>query len=148
MLKYSACLKLEYRMKRSALLQPLSREHHTALTLAQACIRAAHSADAAGVCQACQRAVQAYTKDLEPHFRIEEQSLLPMLTSPATQALVQRTLMEHEQLRGMLAALQQNEAVALNSFGQYLTAHVRFEERELFPLIESLLLQKSAPSAP
>ncbi|HUX89584.1 MAG TPA: hemerythrin domain-containing protein [Gallionellaceae bacterium] len=126
-------------MKRNPVLQPLSREHHTALTLANACARAAQAGDAAMLSQACQRAIRALAIELEPHFRIEEQQLLPLLKSPDTQALVQRTLTDHEQLRGLLTGLQQNDVEALNSFGKYLYAHVRFEERELFPVIESLL---------
>ena len=126
-------------MKRSPVLQPLSREHHTALTLAKACELAAQSGDAAMVSQACQRAIRAFANELEPHFQVEEQSLLPLLQSAETQPLAQRTLADHQQLRGLLNALQQNEAEALNSFGKCLTAHVRFEERELFPVIENLL---------
>jgi hemerythrin-like domain-containing protein len=101
--------------------------------------RAAQSGDAEKVNQACQRAIRAYADELEPHFRVEEQSLLQLLQSTETQPLVQRTLAEHQQLRGLLSGLQQNDVVALNSFGKYLSAHVRFEERELFPVIESLL---------
>jgi len=126
-------------MKRSATLQPLSREHHNALTLAKACERAAQSGDDAAVSHACQRAISAFSNEMDQHFRFEEQSLLPLLQSSAAQPLVQRTLADHQQLRGLLDALQQNNAEALNSFGKCLTAHVRFEERELFPLIESLL---------
>ena len=126
-------------MKRNPALQPLSREHHTALVLANACERAAQSGDAALVSKACQRAIRAFENELDAHFRIEEQSLLPLLKSPETQALVQRTLMEHQQLRGLLPGLQQDDVEALNNFGKCLSAHVRFEERELFPVFESLL---------
>lgn len=126
-------------MKRSPALQPLSREHHTALTLAKACGRAAQSGDAATVSQACQRVIRAFSNELNAHFLIEEQSLLPLLQTTETQALVQRTLADHQELRGLLAGLQQNDAAALNRFGQCLMAHVRFEERDLFPAIESLL---------
>lgn len=126
-------------MKRSPALQPLSREHHTALTLANACIRAAQSGDAAILRLACQRAIRAFDNELDAHFKIEEQSLLPLLKSPETQALVQRTLMEHQQLRGLLTGLQRNDAETLNNFGECLAAHVRFEEQELFPVIEGVL---------
>lgn len=128
-------------MKRSAILQPLSREHHTALTLAKTCERAALSGDAARVRLTCERAIRAHANELEPHFQIEEISLLPLLHSPETQLLVERTLADHRQLRGLLDALRQNDAGALDSFGKCLTAHVRFEERELFPALESLLQQ-------
>jgi hemerythrin-like domain-containing protein len=126
-------------MKRSATLQPLSREHHTALVLAKACERAAQANDAALVRLACQRAISAFSNELEPHFKIEEQTLLPLLQSPETQLLAQRTLSDHRQLRGLLDGLLLNDNEALNSFGKCLAAHVRFEERELFPVLESLL---------
>ena len=126
-------------MKRSAILQPLSREHHTALTLAKASERAARSGDEALVRLACQRVIHSFSNELEPHFQFEETSLLPLLHSPETQPLAERTLADHQQLRGLLDALRQNDAGALDSFGKCLTAHVRFEERELFPALENLL---------
>lgn len=126
-------------MKRITALQPLSREHHTALTLAKACERAAHSGSAERVGAVCQRAIEAYTKELEPHFLVEEQSLLPLLKSADTQPLVQRTLADHLQLRALLKDLRQNDGGALDNFGKCLSAHVRFEERELFPALERFL---------
>jgi hemerythrin-like domain-containing protein len=126
-------------MKRSPVLQPLSREHHTALALAKASERAARSGDEVQVRLACQRVIHAFIDELEPHFQFEEVSLLPLLSSTATQPLVERTLADHRQLRGLLDALRQSDAGALDSFGKCLTAHVRFEERELFPVFESLL---------
>ena len=126
-------------MKRSPILQPLSREHHTALTLAKASERAALSGDEVLVELTCQHVIRAYANELEPHFRFEEVSLLPLLHSPETQPLVERTLADHQQLRGLLDSLRQNDAGALDSFGKCLSAHVRFEERELFPALESLL---------
>jgi hemerythrin-like domain-containing protein len=126
-------------MKRNPILQPLSREHHTALTLAKACERAAQSGDEVLVGKACQCAIQAFSDALEPHFQLEEQSLLPLLHSTATQPLVERTLSDHQQLRALLNGLRQRNAEVLSSFGKRLSAHVRFEERELFPALESLL---------
>lgn len=126
-------------MKRSTALQPLSREHHTALSLAKACERAARSGTAEQVATACHRVIQVYTNELEPHFQLEERSLLPLLKGAETQFLVQRTLADHLQLRALLLDLRQNDAAALDSFGRCLSAHVRFEERELFPALESIL---------
>lgn len=126
-------------MKRNPILQPLSREHHTALTLAKSCERAAKSGDVVLVDKACQRAIQAFSDALEPHFQFEEVSLLPLLHGTETQPLIERTLADHQQLRGLLDALRQNDAAALDNFGKCLSAHVRFEERELFPVLESLL---------
>jgi len=126
-------------VKRGTVLQPLSREHHTALTLAKACERAAQSRDENLVAKTCQRVIRAFSAELEPHFQVEEQSLLPLLRSAETQSLVQRTMADHQQLRALLDDLRRNDSEALGSFGKGLSAHVRFEERELFPVIENLL---------
>jgi hemerythrin-like domain-containing protein len=126
-------------MKRIPALQPLSREHHTALTLAKACERAVQSHDEGLVGKTCQRVIQAFSDELEPHFQIEEQSLLPLLHSAENKSLEQRTMEDHQQLRALLDGLQQNDIEALDSFGKLLSAHVRFEERELFPALEGLL---------
>ncbi len=126
-------------MKRSATLQPLSREHHTALTLAKACERAVQSGDKEQVTKICQRVIRAFSDELEPHFQIEEQSFLPLLHDAEARALAQHTLADHQQMRALLDGLRQNDAQALNLFGKSLSAHVRFEERELFPVLENLL---------
>jgi len=126
-------------MKRIPALQPLSREHHTALTLAKACERAAQSRDEERVGKTCQRVLQAFSDELEPHFQIEEQSLLPLLRSAGNTALEQRTLEDHRQLRALLSGLRRNDIETLGSFGKLLTEHVRFEERELFPAPEHLM---------
>lgn len=126
-------------MKRSAALQPLSREHHIALTLAKACERAVQSCDEGRVAQACQRVIQAFYDELEPHFLVEEQSLLPLLRNVENKPLEQHTLEDHQQLRALLDDLRQNDIRALGHFGKLLSAHVRFEERELFPALERLL---------
>jgi len=126
-------------MKRSAILQPLSREHHTALKLAKACEQAAQSGDKAIVNIVCQRAIQAFSSELEPHFQIEESTLLPLFRGVEARPLAQRTLSDHQKLRELLKALYQDDTEALYEFGKCLTAHIRFEERELFPAIESLL---------
>lgn len=125
-------------MKRIPALQPLSREHHSALTLAKACERAAQSRDEGLVAKTCQRAILAFSTELEAHFQVEEQFLLPLLHSAETQVLVQRTLTEHQQLRALLDDLRRNDGNALGSFGKSLSAHVRFEEKALFPAIENL----------
>ena len=126
-------------MKRNEALQPLSWEHHTALKLAKACERAVHSASAERVSAACQRVRRAFATELEPHFQFEERSLLPLLKGAEMQPLAQRTWSDHQQLRAMLEGLRQNDADALDSFGKCLSAHVRFEERELFPALEKVL---------
>jgi hemerythrin-like domain-containing protein len=126
-------------MQRIPLLQPLSREHHQALKLAKRCARAAATGDAEQIAQACEAALKAFATELEPHFQVEERKLLPNLHTDAGLTLVQRTQADHRVLRELRAGLQHRDGAALAEFSRLLHAHVRFEERELFPYIEALL---------
>ena len=126
-------------MKRSIILQPLSREHHTALKLAKACEQAVQSGDEAMVNSICQHAIHAFSGELEPHFKIEESTLLPLLQGVEETLLAQRTLSDHQRLRVLVKMLNKNNIKALHEFGKCLSSHIRFEEKELFPVIENLL---------
>lgn len=130
-------------MKRSAALQPLSREHHVALKLAKACERAVLAGDEATLALACQHALQTYADELAAHFLCEEQTLLPLLTGASEQSLAERTVSEHRQLHALLEGLRRNDADALHLFGIGLAAHVRFEERVLFPALEIKLHEQN-----
>lgn len=124
-------------MKRSAALQPLSREHHAALKLAKACECAA--GDAGRVSEVCLRVIDEFRNQLRPHFLVEEREWLPLLEAGEMKAMAARTLAEHDQLRSLAGELEQRCAPeTLQRFGSALAAHVRFEERELFPVLEKL----------
>jgi hemerythrin-like domain-containing protein len=80
----------------------------------------------------------------EAHFQAEERILLPgwLAADPgADPAMATRVQSEHLQLRAGARALRADASTAeeLREIGQLLEAHVRFEERELFPLIEGAL---------
>lgn len=124
-------------MKRSPALQSLSREHHAALKLVRACERAV---EAGQLDETCRRVVTAFANELEPHFLVEESELLPLLAGAEMRELAERTLAEHAELRALAKELRQRcDADVLQRFGRGLAAHVRFEERELFPALEELL---------
>lgn len=123
-------------MKRSATLKQLSREHHTALVLAKRAQRLSReSAEAAKGFM--RQLVETFAIELEPHFRIEEATLLPALQNVNESRAVQRTLAEHAELRALSERIGKQDYTALHRFGEALEAHVRFEERELFPLAEA-----------
>jgi len=125
-------------MKRSAALVRLSREHHLALVLAKRAQRMSlENMEAAS--RFMTQAFDTFTRELEPHFRAEETALLPALNCAGELDLVTRTLNEHEELRRLAKRLQARDATSVRRFGELLEAHVRFEERELFALAESLL---------
>lgn len=126
-------------MKRCPGLQDLSREHHTALTFAAQLRRVASSCDEVKLELACERAQSVFSEELLPHFREEEQRLLPQLEAVGACALVARTLIEHRALQRLVRELEIPDGEMLLRFADLLTAHVRFEERELFPEAEILL---------
>lgn len=123
-------------MKRSPALQQLSREHHTALSLA---LRIAKAVDAAARKALMDRLPGLFAAELEPHFQEEEAGLLPQLAAAGEAALAERTLAEHAEMRAQVARVAAGEAEALADFGRLLQAHVRFEERELFAVAERKL---------
>lgn len=123
-------------MKRSAALLQLSREHHTALSLA---LRIAKAADDAARAPLMRRVPELFAAELDPHFQEEEARLLPQLAAAGETDLVERTLAEHVEMRAQVARIAAGEADALAVFGRLLQAHVRFEERELFVVAEQRL---------
>ena len=126
-------------MKRHQQLQDLSREHHGALQLALHAKRATLSGDATRIAASAAACVNAFAAELNPHFVIEETTLLPELVQKGEHDLVQRTLAEHEEMRRLIAQLKSPDANTLQRFAELLSAHVRFEERELFEVAQRYL---------
>ena len=122
-------------MKRSPGLRTLSSEHHTGLVLAR---RAAQAAADEEVADTWREVAQRFEAELEPHFRQEEEILLPALVLVGETAIVQRTLAEHAQLRALVYD-GPRDAQTLGSFAELLQAHIRFEERELFSIAQTRL---------
>ena len=121
-------------MKRDPRLQGLTSDHHGALVLARRLAR--ECAEGRGDVAELRRRFDA---ELAPHFRIEEELLLPALGAASEDELVRRTLEDHAALRAQLAAAESGEIGALAAFAATLDAHVRFEERELFPAAERVV---------
>ncbi len=124
-------------MKRSPELSELTREHHKALVLARRAIVSPR--DSAAARELAAVLPQIFATELEPHFRVEEETLLPPLRAAGEQAQAARTLEEHRQLRMLVEACAQDKGRRLAEFGTLLEAHVRYEERQLFPLAEAML---------
>ena len=132
-------------MKRSDFLIGLSREHHSALVWAKRAQRGANVGDDAAALM--HSLVTLFDRELAPHFAVEEADLLPLLQAHGTTELIARLLAEHAALRAEVVRLGEGCAAALAPFGRALADHVRFEERELFPVIESILAQRADEGA-
>ena len=124
-------------MKRDARLQGLSSDHHQALVLAREVRLAVEEGKADAVLAA--RVVQMFKREIEPHFLIEDEVLLPALRGAAELELVTRTEEDHAFLRASVARIGNGEHAAFAGFAQRLFEHVRFEEAELFPRCEAVL---------
>jgi hemerythrin-like domain-containing protein len=119
-------------VRRSAHLAPLSRDHH--VTLAHALRLRRASADELPVTVA--RFLAFFVDEGQRHFAQEEAVLAPELPD----AHVLRLQAEHADIRARAAALGEDpDGAAARALGELLTRHVRYEERELFPLLESTL---------
>lgn len=77
---------------------------------------------------------------LFPHFKEEENQVLIYLNPD--DPYYKRTLQEHTELRGIVMQISikglANQKLLIK-LAEKLDAHIRFEERELFPYIEKLL---------
>ena len=129
-------------MKRSAALAPLSRDHQHALDAALRLRRATPADTRAAV----EHFLAFWTAEGTRHFEIEEHHLLGALAREDDWAdAVDRVERDHADIRAMaaeLAAGASEEATDLaHRLGTRLHDHVRFEERELFRLLEERLAE-------
>ena len=124
-------------MKRSPALIRLSRDHHRALDVARR-LRRATPDDL--------DAVLAHLHEFwEPHgrrhFELEERHLLDAMPETDTEwhAAAERTRREHDTIRARVRGV--GDVSAAHELGTLLHDHVRFEERELFALLEGRLTE-------
>ncbi|KIO48211.1 hypothetical protein SQ11_13745 [Nitrosospira sp. NpAV] len=130
-------------MPRIGALLSLSREHHTSLVMARTARRAANE-DGNGV-MASAVLMTAAIASIEAHWHTvmaahfeKEERLIRIARDMLDPQAVTRVLAEHAELR-MLAAgpCALEPAARLRRFADLISAHVRYEERTLFPQLQS-----------
>jgi hemerythrin-like domain-containing protein len=124
-------------MQRAEALRDLSREHHEALVLARRSRTAA--SDPAGAQAQAAHLLERWAVQFEPHFVREENTLLSALAQAGQTAPVALAQEQHTTLRGLVQRLRSGDLQALAAWGEAMDAHVRFEERTLFPLAQAVL---------
>jgi quercetin dioxygenase-like cupin family protein len=137
-------------MKRHQALISLSHDHHEALVAAR---RLRLGADASDPNAAVRTFLGFFVASAVPHFREEEELLFPLVAgAEAARELVVQALLEHQrlhagaaELRGLVERGNESRDIAgpMREVATLLERHVRFEERQLFPLIEGLLSEKA-----
>ncbi|MFW6059825.1 MAG: hemerythrin domain-containing protein [Phycisphaeraceae bacterium] len=125
-------------LKRHESLQPLSRDHYAGLVQAQHLVRAA---DAGPVERRAALAdfLEAWRREIEPHFEDEERLLPTLLTDDELASLHD----EHQKLRTLAEQGSQRRrrvdpgADWCRQLGEALRDHIRWEERTLFADVQA-----------
>ena len=130
-------------MKRHAALHSLSHDHQHALARA---LRLRRVREAGEDARRAERAsfVEFATTQLAPHFEQEEllmeRATLLLPQSTELQAARARMVAEHAAFRAEFTTLARDGGVPIGdelfALGEQLTGHIRFEERELFELLQ------------
>ncbi len=122
-------------MKRDPRLRALSSDHHRALVMAR---RIERASETEVIDPAVLSEIEAFYQDeLLPHFKWEEEILLPPLEGRGEHELVMQTLREHRQMVDLAPRLNEREVLA--QFAQLLKQHVRFEEQQLLEVAQTRL---------
>ena len=132
--------------KRHDSLIPLSHDHHHALAQARRLEVAASMTDVPERRRAADDFVNFYLGRLVRHFREEEELFFaPLVDNDESKEQVMQAVGEHLQIHALVRALRRQLAdgeadpETLKRLSKLLTAHVRWEERALLPLVERLL---------
>ena len=135
-------------MKRTPELRTLSEDHHHGLVHASRLRRAADGDEAHPEEATARDFLDLWQKDTAIHFRKEEEVLLPVIArhgGDVTREPLVEMLEEHAKLRGFVMRLSDEvvggnvRSETLREIGEQLEAHIRLEERVVFPLIEGSL---------
>jgi quercetin dioxygenase-like cupin family protein len=137
-------------MKRTPSLIPLSHDHHHALVAARR-LRQAAKTEQIERGAAVAEFLGFFATETVAHFRLEEEVLFPTLARAGDEAgeLLVRALLDHQRVRAMVAELERGrtagspDASVMRQLGELMAEHVRLEERQLFPLIERLIGERT-----
>jgi hemerythrin-like domain-containing protein len=138
-------------MKRHPSLRPFSDDHHQGLVNARRLRRTA-SGEGGNPASTARDFLDFWQRDTSHHFRKEEEVLLPVLArygGDFSERPILQMLTQHARIRGLAMQLsdelEQDEVRedTLRRLGEQLEAHIRLEEREVFPLIEETLPERA-----
>ena len=124
-------------IKRSRQLSPLSRDHHEGLLLVWKIRQGLRNGTDINL-------IADYTKwfwqkDLENHFREEEEILAPYLNG---EPMIKRMFEEHQLIQTRIHDENTVTEESLLQLATLVNDHIRFEERQLFPLAEKMITEE------
>jgi hemerythrin-like domain-containing protein len=139
-------------MKRHLSLRPFSDDHHQGLVNARRLRRTA-SGEGDSSADTARDFLEFWRRDTSRHFRKEEEVLLPVLAryggDLGERPPILQMLTQHARIRGLAMQLSDEleqdkiREATLRNLGEQLEAHIRLEEREVFPLIEETLPERA-----
>jgi hypothetical protein len=129
--------------KRHPSLIPLTHDHHHTLAQARR-LKEAHADDRASLRHTGDDFVNFYLGRARHHFHEEEELFFaPLVDDEVVGPLIARAVADHLRLHAQVRVLRRQLSdgdvtpALLQEIAVLLETHVRFEEQELFPLIES-----------
>lgn len=132
-------------MKRAEQLQKLSHEHHTSLVMAKTISNIAEEGSDEELEAAIVKVKNYYDDELEEHFQHEERTIFAPIFQQYREhiGIATELLKEHGFIRLLVPKLNNEQEIdvirkELKDFALVLKSHTRTEERELFPMIESI----------
>ncbi len=126
-------------IKRNKHILQLSKDHHFTLLFSWKIRQGLkHEADVERI----KKYVQYFwQRDMQDHFREEED----ILFAPVKDAEVQKAIEDHRQIKEQIDLLKtstgEEASKQLTTLADLVDAHVRYEERELFPHLENVLTE-------
>ena len=132
--------------KRHESLIPLTHDHHHALAQARRLQDVAKLTDETQRRNLANDFINFYFGRAVRHFHEEEELFFaPLIDHPEARDLVVRAVSDHLRLHALVRTVKRQisngeaDQETLDRISQLLTEHVRFEEQELFPLVERLV---------
>ena len=135
-------------MKRTPELRTLSEDHHQGLVHARRLHRAQEGEETNSAESAAKEFLDFWQKETSIHFRKEEEVLLPVVArygGDVSQDSLVEMLAQHAYIRALIMRLSDEvmggnvRTETLHEIGEQLEAHIRLEERVVFPLVEESL---------
>ncbi|HCR53623.1 MAG TPA: hemerythrin domain-containing protein [Cyclobacteriaceae bacterium] len=129
---------MEKPIKRHKALQPLSRDHHHGLLLSWKIRQGIKKGIDATRMMAYAR--WFWDTQLKQHFEAEEKHIFPILSD--TNTMVKKAISDHRRIARLLTSTDEDKKRALSLIEEELDNHIRFEERELFNVIQETATAK------
>ena len=125
---------------------PLTHDHHHALAQARRLLDMSKMTDATARRNLANDFLNFYFGRAVRHFHEEEELFFaPLIDNPQAREHILRAVSDHLRLHALVRTIKRQltdgeaDQQTLSDVSRLLTDHVRFEETELFPLVERLI---------